>query len=445
MILIETINHLLWSGPLLFLLLGTHIFFTIKLHFPQLHTLKAIKISISPESNSKKQEPKMSGFATLATTLAATLGTGNIIGVSTAIALGGPGAMFWCWITGILGMATAYAECYLSVYYQQKNSNGTMVGGPMYVLEKGLHSKFAGNIYAYCTLFAAFGIGCSVQSNSIKEAIHTLSPVSPHTIGIIISILTGLVIMGGIKSISRFCMKVIPFLGFLYIFCCITLLWLNREVVLQSISLIIHSAFHPSCAIAGLTGGTLQNTIRFGIARGLFTNEAGIGTAAIAAGASDMKDPTKQGLISMTAVFWDTVVICALTGIVIVSNILKNPESVIHVNDAGLTAAAFQALPFKGNLILTLILIAFALTTIIGWSYFGETATIYLFGHNKLTIYHAVYLIMIYIGAIIPLNIVWSFTDFINGIMIFPNLLALWFLNRQIKNPCFINTKKRNV
>lgn len=436
MILVETINRILWGGPLLFLLLGTHIYFTIKLR-PQLHTWKAIRLSVTPEEESshKKSGKNLSGFATLSTTLAATLGTGNIIGVSTAIALGGPGAMLWCWLTGILGMATAYAECYLSVLFKHKTSDGIHTGGPMYVLEKGLHSRTAGIVYAVCTLLAALGVGCTVQSNSIKEAIHSLSPVSPHLIGILAAFFTGLVIMGGIQSISRFCTKTIPFLGFLYIGCCILLIWMNRDCFLPAVSLIVRSAFRPSCAAAGFVGSTLQSAARFGIARGLFTNEAGIGTAAIAAGACETSNPTRQGLISMTAVFWDTVVMCALTGIVIVSNILKHPESVLSVNDAGLTAAAFSYLPVGGTTILTLSLIAFALTTLIGWCYFGETAAVYLCGQKGLFPYHILYILMIYIGAIVPLNVVWSFTDLINGVMIFPNLIALWCLKRCITPP----------
>lgn len=444
MILIETINRILWGGPLLFLLLGTHIFFSVTLKCPQLHILKAIKLSVTPEKNSglQKEGKNLSGFATLATTLAATLGTGNIIGVSTAIALGGPGAMLWCWLTGILGMATAYAECFLSVLFKHQRKDGIYVGGPMYVLEKGLHSKTAGMVYAVCTLFAALGVGCTVQSNSIKEAIHSLSPVSPHIIGIAAALFTGLVIMGGIHSISRFCTKMVPFLGFLYIGCCFILIWMNRDAFLPTISLIVRSAFRPSCAAAGFVGSTLQSAARFGIARGLFTNEAGIGTAAIAAGACETSNPVRQGLISMTAVFWDTVVMCALTGIVIVSNILKHPESIQNFNDAGLTTAAFSYLPFGGTTILTLSLIAFALTTLIGWCYFGETATVYLCGQKGLLPYHIAYIFMIYIGAIVPLNVVWSFTDLINGIMIFPNLAALWCLKKQIQPVPLIHTHK---
>lgn len=444
MILVETLNRILWGGPLLFLLLGTHIYFTAKLKCPQLHTLKAIRLSVTPEKDTSHSGDgkNLSGFATLATTLAATLGTGNIIGVSTAIALGGPGAMLWCWLTGILGMATAYAECFLSVLFKHKNADGVSVGGPMFVLEKGLHSRTAGIAYAVCTLFAALGAGCTVQSNSIKEAIHSLSPVSPHLIGLAAALFTGLVIMGGIRSISRFCTKTVPFLGFLYIACCFILIWINRDVFFPSVSLIFRSAFHPSCAAAGFVGSTLQSAARFGIARGLFTNEAGIGTAAIAAGACETSNPMRQGLISMTAVFWDTVVMCALTGIVIVSNILKHPESASLVNDAGLTTAAFSYLPLGGAAILSLSLIAFALTTLIGWCYFGETATVYLFGQKGLLPYHLAYLVMIYIGAIVPLHVVWSFTDLINGFMIFPNLIALWCLRKQIQPVPLISSRK---
>ena len=354
------------------------------------------------------------------------------MGVSTAIAIGGPGALFWCWITGILGMATCYAECYLSVLLKKQKPDKTYVGGPMYVLEKGLHCRGLGIVYALCALFAAFGVGCTTQSSAITEAVNTIAPVSPHIIGILAAFTAGLVILGGVKSIGKFCTRMVPALGFFYIACCLYLLILNRDFLLSGISLIVSSAFRTKAAAGGFIGSTLQSAARFGIARGLFTNEAGIGTAAIAAASSETRDPRRQSLISMTAVFWDTVVMCAVTGLVIVTNIQKNPASIRGFGSASLTSAAFTYLPFGGAPLLSLALVAFAITTLIGWCYYGERAVEYLFGETGIISYHLCYIVMIYIGAVLPMDLVWGFTDLINGIMVFPNVLALFALRKKI-------------
>lgn len=396
---------------------------------PKTHP-EAIRLSVTPEKEGKGAN--LSGFAALATTLAATLGTGNIVGVSTAIAIGGPGALFWCWITGILGMATCYAECYLSVLFKKQKPDKTYVGGPMYVLEKGLHCRGLGIVYALCALFAAFGVGCTTQSSAITEAVNTIAPVSPHIIGILAAFTAGLVILGGVKSIGKFCTRMVPALGFFYIACCLYLLVLNRDFLLSGISLIVSSAFRTKAAAGGFIGSTLQSAARFGIARGLFTNEAGIGTAAIAAASSETRDPRRQSLISMTAVFWDTVVMCAVTGLVIVTNIQKNPASIRGFGSASLTSAAFTYLPFGGAPLLSLALVAFAITTLIGWCYYGERAVEYLFGETGIISYHLCYIVMIYIGAVLPMDLVWGFTDLINGIMVFPNVLALFALRKKI-------------
>ncbi|HJA93806.1 MAG TPA: amino acid carrier protein [Candidatus Eisenbergiella merdipullorum] len=428
--ILERVNQFLWGFPLLLLLAGAHLYFTIKLRFPQKYTIKAIRLSVTPE---KGNSSGLSGFAALATTLAATLGTGNIIGVSTAVAIGGPGALFWCWITGILGMATCYAECYLSVLFSIRKKDGTCVGGPMYVLEEGLHSRPLGMVYAACVVLAAFGVGCTTQSSSITEAVHTVLPVSPHLIGILAAVTAGLVILGGVRSIGTFCSRMVPALGFFYIACCLYLLFLNRDALLPACSLIVESAFSPRVAAGGFIGSTVQSAARYGIARGLFTNEAGIGTAAIAAASSGTKDPRRQGLISMTAVFWDTVVMCAVTGLVIVSNILKNPASIAGYSSASLTTAAFTFLPLGGAAILSFSLVAFALTTLIGWCYYGERAVEYLFGNQSLVSYHLCYIVMIYIGAVLPMDLVWSVTDLINALMVFPSCLALFALRKKIR------------
>ncbi len=428
--MLKNINTFLWSGPLLFLLLGTHLYFTMKLHFPQKNIFRAIKLSFAPDQDNTGNH--LSSFGALATTLAATLGTGNIVGVSTAVALGGPGAIFWCWITGILGMATSYSECYLSVLFKHHGKGGTFLGGPMYVWENGLHNKFIGKIYAILTLIAAFGVGCATQSNSLAGTARTGFHISPHLAGFCAAIITGFVIIGGIKSIGKVCMKLVPFLAILYMAGCFLLLFLNRDALFPAIRLILMHAFMPDAVGGGLVGGSLIVTARYGIARGLFTNEAGIGTAAIAAATSDTT-PCKQAYVSMTAVFWDTVVMCLLSGLVIVTNMLKHPESLVGVNDGALTDVAFRYLPFAGQEFLSLCLIAFAITTLIGWSYLGESAVEYLSDTKGIFVYKVAYIVMIYIGAVLPLTFVWECTDFINALMIFPSITALFLLRKHIR------------
>ncbi len=433
--IISTVNTFLWSFPLLFLLMGTHLFFTIKLRFPQRHIIKALKFSISSvDTHEEKSTHNLSAFGALATTLAATLGTGNIIGVSTAVALGGPGAVFWCWLTGLLGMATSYAECYLSMLFREKNVLQAYVGGPMYILKNGLNNKFLAKFYALCTICAAFGIGCTTQANSLTQTLSSTFGVSPHITGITAAIVVGFVIIGGIKSIGNLCIKLVPTLGLLYIGSCFILLFLNRDALGDALTLIITYAFKPNAMMGGIAGYSLKQAARYGIARGLFTNEAGIGTSAIAASSSSLTDPSRQAYVSMTAVFWDTVVMCLLTGLVIVANMIKYPHSLAGVNEAGLADAAFSYLPMGGNAFLSLSLAAFAVTTLIGWSYFGEKATEYLWGMKSISFYKIIYIVMIYIGAVIPLNVVWECTDLINALMIFPNVLALFLLKDRISD-----------
>lgn len=429
--MLTQINTFLWSGPLLFLLMGSHLYFTMKLHFPQKKIFHAIKLSISPETNGDGKN--LSAFGALATTLAATLGTGNIVGVSTAVALGGPGAVFWCWITGILGMATSYAECYLGVLYKSRGKDGLYHGGPMYVWENGLHNKKIAKAYAALTLLAAFGVGCTTQSNSLAQTANTTFGLSPQPVGFVAAIVTGLIIIGGIRSIGKVCMKLVPVLALLYIGSCFFLLIINREALFPAIELILTHALAPRAVGGGLAGGSLMLTARYGIARGLFTNEAGIGTASIAAASSDTT-PSHQAFVSMTAVFWDTVVMCLLSGLVIVTNMLCHPESLAGVNEAGLTDAAFAYLPFGGNVFLSLCMIAFAITTLIGWSYLGESAATYLAGEKGIFIYKVAYIVMIYVGAVLPLSFVWESTDFINALMILPNVAALFLLQKYIKS-----------
>ncbi|SFR84789.1 alanine/glycine:cation symporter family protein [Anaeromicropila populeti] len=422
---------------MLIVLLGTHIYFTLHLKFPQKKILSAIKFSVMPDPNAlqnkfKNNKKSISSFAALSTTLAATLGTGNIVGVSTAIALGGPGAVFWCWLTGILGMATSYAECYLSFLYRIPQPDGGYIGGPMYVLKNGLKRKKLSIFYALCTICAAFGVGCTTQSNAITQTTTALWNISPSIVGITVSILCGFVIIGGIRSIGNICSKLVPIMGAFYIICCLLLLCINHSFLILAIQYIVKNAFCSSAAFGGFIGSSFQLAARYGIARGLFTNEAGLGSAAIASSEADTKNPKRQAFIQMTATFWDTVFMCAITGLVIVSNILKNPSSIQGYSHANLTTAAFQCLPY-GDTLLAVSLIAFALATLIGWCFFGERATYFLFGEKGKKQYQTIYLFMIYLGAIMSLDLAWELTDLINACMVIPNIIALFCLRKQIK------------
>lgn len=432
---IKIINNFLWGIPLPTLLFGTHIYFTMHLRGVQRHIGRAIRLSVKSDES---EEGDLSAFASLTATLAATMGTGNIVGISTAVALGGPGAIFWCWLTGILGMATAYAECYLGVLYRRKTSDGTYLGGPMYALEYGLHQKWLAILFCIFTFIASYGVGCSTQARAVTETAKTLWNLPEYAVGMVIALLVGLVILGGIKSIGRICSRLIPIMGSFYILGCIILLMINLQYLIPAVRLIFQSAFVPSklpAAVAGgFIGSTLRSAARYGIARGLFTNEAGLGSAAIAAAGAKTSDPSRQALISMSATFWDTVIMCAITGLVIVTNLLKNPFSCAGYSFSELTSAAFNSLPF-GNLFLGLSLISFAVATLIGWSYFGEKAVEYLFGKSGISSYRLCYIVMIFIGSIMSLELVWEMTDLVNACMALPNLICLFALRKQIKKP----------
>lgn len=427
---LKHLNSIIWGVPMIFLLLGTHIFFTFKSKFIQKHLFRAIKLSISSDS---KGDGNMSSFASLATMLAATLGTGNIIGISTAVALGGPGAIFWCWITGVLGMATSYAECYLGIKYRIKDADGTFLGGPMYALEHGLHAKPLAVIFCICTLLASFGVGCTTQANSITVTTTTMWGLPPTVIGFIVAILCGMVIVGGVKAIGDVCIKLVPTMGAFYLIGCFIILAMNYNYIIKALQLILVSAFLPKAMFGGFIGSTIKTAARYGVARGLFTNEAGLGSTAIVAASAKTANPKRQALVSMTATFWDTVVMCAVTGLVIVTNILRYPSSVKGLNSSELTAAAFNTIPFIGKNMLGISLISFAIATLIGWSYFGENAMRYLFGKKGIKLYQVFYIVMIFVGSIMSLDFVWELSDFVNAFMAIPNLICLIFLYRQIK------------
>lgn len=429
---VKNVNNYIWGIPLPALLLGVHIYFSFHLKGVQRHIGKAVKLSVTPDENA---EGDLSGFASLTATLAATIGTGNIVGISTAVALGGPGAIFWCWLTGLLGMATSYAECFLGVLYRKRTENGTYLGGPMYAIEYGLKQKWLAVLFCIFTLIASYGVGCSTQSRAVTETAKTLWNLPEYVVGLVVAILVGLVIVGGIGAIGKICSKLVPAMGIFYILGCFAILIINRNYLLSSLAIILKSAFStsqlPAAVAGGFIGSSLRSAARYGVARGLFTNEAGLGSAAIAAAGAKTSHPQRQALISMSATFWDTVVMCAITGLVIVSNLLKSPSSVEGYSFAELTTAAFHSLPL-GEVFLGISLIAFAVATLIGWSYFGEKAVEYLFGISGINTYRLCYIIMIFIGSIMSLELVWELTDLVNALMALPNILCLIILRKQI-------------
>lgn len=418
-------SSLLWGWPMIILLLGTHLFLTIRLHFPQRHILKAIRLSVQRDPDATGD---VSQFSSLATALAATIGTGNIIGVATAIALGGPGAVLWCWLTGVFGIATKYAEGLLAIKYREKKPDGKVIGGPMFALEKGLGWRWAAIFFAIFTALASFGIGNTVQANAIATLAYETYDISPYITGTVICLLTGAVILGGVKSIARVCATLVPLMALFYILGCIYIIGVNIDYAWPAIKLIVTSAFSPQAAGGGFVGTTVMMAARYGIARGLFSNESGLGSAPIVAAAAQTRNPVRQALVSSTGTFWDTVVICAMTGIVIVSSVLAYPD-ITFDNGAVLTKMAFSKIPIIGTPLLTFGLLTFAFSTILGWCYYGERAVEYLKGRRWMLAYRMIFIVAVFIGSVMQLGVVWNMADCMNALMAIPNLLSLLALN----------------
>lgn len=411
----------LWGWPMIVLLLGTHIFLTIRLRFPQRKIFKAIALSVKRD---KQATGDVSQFGALATALAATIGTGNIIGVATAIALGGPGAVFWCWLTGVFGISTKYAEGLLAVKYRVKTKRGQMIGGPMYALEKGLGWKWLAVLFAIFATLASFGIGSTVQANAISTLVENQYNVSPYITGLVVTALGAAVIVGGVKSIAKVCGMLVPFMAIFYVLGCIYILFVNHAYLLPALQVIFDSAFTTKAAGGGFAGSTLIMAARYGIARGLFSNESGLGSAPIVAAAAQTRNPVRQALVSSTATFWDTVVICALTGLVITSSIIAYPDIDYH-NGAALTKVAFSKIPYIGVPLLTFGLSTFAFSTTLGWSYYGERCVEYLKGKRWMLFYRMIYIVSIFVGSVVNLALVWNLADCMNALMAIPNLLSL--------------------
>lgn len=430
--LITWVDGKVWGWGMILLLLGTHLFMTVRTGFIQRKTIiKGIKLSVSKEPDA---DGEVSQFGALATALASTIGTGNIIGVGTAVALGGPGAVLWCWLTGVFGIATKYSESLIAVKYRVKTKDGRMQGGAMYALERGLHMRWLGLIFAVFAGFASFGIGCATQVNAIATVCNENLHINKAVVGIIIGVLTAVVIFGGIKSIARVCERLVPFMALFYVLGCIVILGINYDYIIPAITTICRLAFQPGAAAGGLVGSGIMLAMRYGVARGLFSNESGMGSAPIAAAAAQTRNPVRQALVSSTGTFWDTVVVCLMTGLVLVSTIMKNPAiNANEITDGGvLTSLAFDQIPIIGPLILVVGIISFAFSTILGWAYYGERCVEYFAGKKGLIPYRVLYIAVAVIAPVVALDVVWDIADILNALMAIPNLIAVLLLSPVI-------------
>ena len=444
--LMNKIDSWIWGLPMLVLLCGTHIFMTFRTGFIQRKLPTAIKLSVTKDPDAPGD---ISQFGALCTALSATIGTGNIVGVGTAIIAGGPGAVFWMWITGVFGIATKYSETFAAVKYRVKDHNGDMLGGAMYAWKRGFTDKdgktpwwglLGAGAFALFATVASFGIGSAVQSSAMTEVISTNLPGVPAWgIGLAIVIMVSVVIFGGVKVISKVCEKLVPFMAIAYAWGCIVIIGMNWEYVWPAICLIFECAFTPKAAFGGAVGSGIMMALQFGCARGLFSNESGLGSAPIVASAASTRNPARQALVSMTGTFWDTVVICALTGIVLVSTMIANPgiQADILANPtlfsgAELASAAFSKIPYIGTPILVIGMILFAYSTILGWSYYGNRCAAYLFGKHAVRPYQVLYVLVAFLGAIGIGDLVWTISDITNALMAVPNIIVVLMLSGLI-------------
>jgi AGCS family alanine or glycine:cation symporter len=414
-----------WGLPLIVLLFGTHLFLTFRTGFIQKHLFKAIKISFS---NEKDGVGDVSQFGALMTALAATIGAGNIIGVAGAVAVGGPGAVLWMWLTGVFGIATKYSEAVLAVKYRVQMPDGTYAGGPMYAMERGMGQKWLGVTFAVFTAIAAFGIGNMFQANAVVDTIKNyLQPAEENVamlrwiVGGVMAAITAAVILGGVKSISRVCGYLVPIMAVGYIIGCVLILIKNASVLPQAFLDIWNGAFAGQAAIGGFLGAGMRQAVQAGIARGLFSNESGLGSAPIVAAAAQTRNPVRQALVSSTATFWDTVVVCLMTGLVIVSS----GHWKEGLDKGALTTAAFADLHTLGPVFLIFGLTTFVFSTILGWSYYGEKAVEYLIGARAIKPYRVLWVLFVLVGAVQPAAVIMDFSDAANGLMAIPNLICL--------------------
>ena len=428
--ILNQIDSMVWGPWLLILLLGTGILFTLRLGFIQIAKLPlALRLIFSARN---RGDGDIDSFKALCTALAATVGTGNIVGVATAIKAGGPGALFWMWMAAFFGMATKYAEGCLAVRYREVDSNGEISGGPMYYIEKGLGEKWK----PLAILFAVFGVltaclgsGTYTQANAIMSSLEVSFGIAPLMTDVVLTILVGIIILGGLQSIAKAAEKIVPAMAVVYIVAVISLLIINREQLPMAIELVFVNAFTPTAAMGGFLGASVMKGIQSGIARGIFSNESGLGFAPIVAAAAKTKWSAEQGLISMTGTFIDTIIICTMTGLAVISSGLWTTE----LNGAVLTNGAFsQAFPLFGDYLITIALVLFAFTTILGWSYYGERCAVYLFGTKVIKPYRLVFIAIIATAAFLKLEEIWALADIVNGLMAFPNLVALLLLSGTV-------------
>jgi AGCS family alanine or glycine:cation symporter len=426
---INQIGGYVWGAPLLILLVGTGLWLTLVLRGLQFRKLwYSLWLALVKRKEDRHEPGDITHFQALMTALSATVGTGNIAGVATAIAIGGPGAMFWMWVTGLVGMATKYAEAVLAVKYRMPDKLGNMCGGPMYYLTVGLGWRWLGVLFAVFASVAAFGIGNMVQSNSIADAVHATFNVPVAATGLVLLVAVALVIAGGIKSIGRVTAVLVPVMIVAYVAGALAILLLNLSAIPAALALIVREAFTPTAASGGFLGSTLMLTIRMGVARGVFSNESGLGSSPIAAAAAQTRHPVSQALVSMTQTFIDTIVVCTMTGLVLILTGAWNNG----MTGAALTSFAFQSGVAGGQYIVTIGVILFAYSTILGWSYYGEKSIEYLFGEGAVRPYRYVYILFVGIGAVAKLELVWALADVFNGLMALPNLVGLLALTPVI-------------
>ena len=430
---IAAFDSFLWGPPLLILLFGCHIFLTFYLKFIQRYVFLGIKLSVRNDSSA---EGDISQFGALAIALAATIGTGNIIGVGTAIVCGGPGAVFWCWLCGIFGIATKYAEGVLAIKYRIVDRDGMIRGGPMYAIERGMKCKWLAVLFSVFTLLACCGIGSMTQSNAVAETIQKTFSAPMWVTGAVEALLILLVVIGGLKFISKVCGALVPAMAFLYVLGCFVIIGRNASAVLPALRLIVTEAFSTKAVGGGLLGVAMMTAIRYGVARGLFSNESGLGSAPLIAASAKTANCVRQALISSTGTFWDTVCICALTGLALVSSVLVvNPDPDFSAFSASeLAFNAFERIPYAGKYILAICLSVFAYTTILGWFCYGRQAIHYLGDKRMFQVFRAAYIPLVFCGAVVSLPTVWNISDIANGLMVIPNVICLLWLCRVVKS-----------
>ena len=424
------LNNILWGVPMIIFLVGTHLYLTFATKGMQRKIFTGIKLSVKNDDDGKGD---VSVFGALTTALASTVGTGNIIGVGTAIVAGGPGAVLWTWIGGIFGIATKYAETYIAVKHRKVDKDGLYVGGAMTALDD-LKKPFLSKFFCIATILGAFGIGCLTQSNAIASLVNEQFNISTYITGIVIAIITFIIVFGGIKSITNVCTKLVPIMSIVYILGCLVILFVNRAYLLDTISLIVTSAFSPRAMAGGFIGSTIITASRYGIARGLFSNEAGMGSAPQASAAGSAKNAVKPALVGSTGVFWDTVVICLMTGLVLCSCVIANPDidSVLLGDGSKLCTAAFSTIPVIGIPLLVFGVITFAYSTILGWNYYATQCVGYLFSNKAKKIYMYIWVVMIFVGAIQKIQLVWDIADILNALMVIPNVIAVLLLSKEM-------------